>query len=82
MVCLAISTSGRSPNILAALRVARELGITTIGFTGADGGAMTELCDVCLFSPTQETPLIQQIHITAAHVICDLVEHSMFGNKA
>jgi D-sedoheptulose 7-phosphate isomerase len=79
---LAISTSGRSPNILTALRVARELGITTIGFVGADGGVMAELCDACLFAPTRETPLIQQIHITAAHIICNLVEHAMFGNKA
>ena len=79
---LAISTSGRSPNILAALRAARELGITTMGFTGAEGGAIKDICDVCLFAPSQETPLIQQIHITAAHVVCNLVETSMFGNRA
>ena len=79
---LAISTSGRSPNILAALRAARELGITTMGFTGAEGGAIKDICDVCLFAPSQETPLIQQIHITAAHVVCNLVEYSMFGNRA
>ena len=79
---LAISTSGRSPNILAALRAARELGITTMGFTGAEGGSMKSLCDVCLFAPSQETPLIQQIHVTAAHVVCTLVEHSMFGKRA
>jgi D-sedoheptulose 7-phosphate isomerase len=76
---LAISTSGRSPNILAALRAARALGIMTMGFTGAEGGAMKDLCDVCLFAPSRETPLIQQIHITAAHVVCTLVEQSMFG---
>jgi D-sedoheptulose 7-phosphate isomerase len=79
---LAISTSGRSPNIVAALRAARDLGITTMGFTGAKGGAMKDFCDVCLFAPTEETPLIQQIHITAAHVVCNLVEHSMFGKRA
>jgi D-sedoheptulose 7-phosphate isomerase len=79
---IAISTSGRSPNILAALRAARELGITTIGFASADGGAMAALCDVCLFAPSSETPLIQQIHITAAHVICTLVEQSLFGKRA
>ena len=76
---LAISTSGRSSNILAALRAARELGITTMGFTGAEGNLMSDLCDVCLFAPTKETPLIQQIHITAAHIVCNLVECSMFG---
>jgi D-sedoheptulose 7-phosphate isomerase len=78
---LAISTSGRSPNILAALRAARELGITTMGLTGAEGGSMKDLCDVCLFAPTPETPLIQQIHITAAHIVCNLVEYSMFGRR-
>jgi D-sedoheptulose 7-phosphate isomerase len=79
---LAISTSGRSPNILAALRAARALGIGTVGFTGDDGGAMKELCDVCLLAPADETPLIQQIHITAAHAICGLVERSMFGKSS
>jgi D-sedoheptulose 7-phosphate isomerase len=79
---LAISTSGRSPNILAALRAARRLGIATIGFVSAEGGLMKDLCDVCLFAPSQETPLIQQIHITAAHIVCNLVESSMFGNPA
>jgi D-sedoheptulose 7-phosphate isomerase len=79
---LAISTSGRSPNILAALRIARDLGILTIGFTGAEGNSMNELCEVCLVAPSRETPLIQQIHITAAHIICDLVERSMFKKPA
>ena len=79
---IAISTSGRSPNILAALRAARELGITTIGFTSATGGTMKDLCDTCLFAPSDETPLIQQIHITVAHIVCGLVERSIFGNQA
>jgi len=79
---LAISTSGRSLNIVAALRAAREIGIVTMGFTGAEGGPMNEFCDICLFAPAQATPLIQQVHITAAHVICDLVERSMFGVSA
>lgn len=76
---LAISTSGRSPNILAALRAARKIGVVTMGFTGAEGNSMGDLCDVCLFAPTQETPLIQQIHITAAHIVCNVVERSIFG---
>lgn len=78
---IAISTSGRSPNIIAALRAARDLGVTTIGFTGSQGGAMGDLCDVCLFAPTDQTSLIQQIHITAAHIICNLVERSMFSKR-
>ena len=79
---LVISTSGRSPNILAALRAARSLGIVTMGFGGAEGGSMNDLCDVSLLAPARETPLIQQIHITAAHIVCDLVERSMFGKQA
>jgi D-sedoheptulose 7-phosphate isomerase len=77
-VFLAISTSGRSPNVLAALGAARELGIATIGFTGASGGAMPPLCDFCLRAPADETPQIQQIHLVAAHAVCGLVERALF----
>jgi len=81
-VFVAISTSGRSPNVLAALTAAREAGLITIGFTGtAPGGAMAPLCDHCLAAPSAETPLIQQIHIVAAHAICGLVEGNLFGGK-
>jgi D-sedoheptulose 7-phosphate isomerase len=76
---LAISTSGRSPNVLAALRAARQMGIATIGFTGESGGEMRALCDLILAAPSDETALIQQIHITAAHAICGLVEAALFG---
>ena len=78
-VFIAISTSGRSPNVIAALKAAREGGLTTIGFTGTRGhGSMQPLCDHCLAAPAGETPLIQQIHIVAAHAICGLVEGSLF----
>jgi D-sedoheptulose 7-phosphate isomerase len=78
-VFIAISTSGRSPNVIAALNVAREVGLANIGFTGntADN-AMQSLCDHCLIAPSAETPLIQQIHIVAAHTICGLVERNLF----
>ncbi len=76
---LAISTSGRSANILAALKAAREIGIVTIGFSKATPAAMHSLCDLMLGVRSEETALIQQIHITAAHAICDLVERQMFG---
>ena len=79
-VFIAISTSGRSPNVIAALKAAREAGLTTIGFTGsAASGLMRPLCDHCLAVPTDETPLIQQIHIVVAHSICGLVERSLFS---
>jgi D-sedoheptulose 7-phosphate isomerase len=78
-VFIAISTSGRSPNVIAALKAAREVGLTTIGFTGSSAnGFMQPLCDHCLAAPSAETPLIQQIHIVAAHAICGLVESSLF----
>jgi D-sedoheptulose 7-phosphate isomerase len=81
-VFIAISTSGRSPNVLAALSTAREMGITTIGFTGSNDSGMRSMCDFCLCAPTPETPQIQQIHIVAAHAICGLVEHDLFGQVA
>lgn len=80
---IAISTSGRSPNIVAALKAARDSGLTTIGFTGSvANGTMQPLCDHCLVAPSVETPLIQQIHIVAAHAICGLVESTLFGARA
>jgi D-sedoheptulose 7-phosphate isomerase len=82
-VFIAISTSGRSPNVLAAMRAARAIGVTTIGFTGTAPGAaaMRELSDLFLAAPTPDTPLMQQIHITAAHAICETVEQDLFGQK-
>jgi D-sedoheptulose 7-phosphate isomerase len=76
-VFLALSTSGRSPNVLVALKTARECGLVTIGFTGTQGGALRTLCDICLVAPCEETALIQQIYMTAAHVICALVERDL-----
>jgi D-sedoheptulose 7-phosphate isomerase len=76
---LAISTSGRSPNVLAALKAAREIGVTTVGFGGASGANMHALCDLFLAVPSEETSLVQQVHITAAHAICEIVERDLFG---
>jgi D-sedoheptulose 7-phosphate isomerase len=77
-VFIAISTSGRSPNILRAIDVARQQRIVTVGFTGRTGGEMPSRCDMCLRAPSDSTPLIQQIHITAGHIICGLVEERLF----
>src|SRR5712664_152826 len=76
-VLLALSTSGRSPNILAALRTARERGLVTIGFTGSKGEALGTLCDHLLVSPSDDTPVVQQIHLAVAHGICDEIEQTM-----
>ena len=77
-VFIAISTSGRSANILRAIDAAREKRIVTVGFTGRTGGEMPPRCDLCLHAPSDSTPLIQQIHITAGHIICGLVEERLF----
>lgn len=72
-----ISTSGRSANVLAALTAARELGATTIGFTGAEGHDLAALCDECLRAPSTSTPRIQEAHLVAWHLVCDLVERDL-----
>jgi D-sedoheptulose 7-phosphate isomerase len=76
-VLLALSTSGRSPNILAALRVAHEHGLITIGFTGSKGAAMGVACNHLLVAPSDDTPIIQQIHLAVAHGICDEIEQAL-----
>lgn len=76
-VLIGISTSGKSPNVLRALDAAKQIGLVTIGFTGAKGGDMSSCCEVVLHSPSDKTPIIQQIHITAAHAICGLVERRL-----
>lgn len=77
-VFIGISTSGRSPNILKALDACRQKGMVAVGFTGRTGGEMASRCDLCLHAPADLTPLIQQIHITAGHIICGLVEERLF----
>jgi len=69
-----ISTSGKSQNILNALKAARAIGATTIGFTGARANEMLAYTDVCLCVPSNKTSRIQEAHILAWHLICDLVE--------
>ena len=76
-VLLALSTSGRSPNVLAALRTARERGLVTIGFTGSKGETLGALCDHLLVAPSDDTAIIQQIHLAVAHGICDEVEQAL-----
>jgi D-sedoheptulose 7-phosphate isomerase len=77
-VFIGISTSGRSPNILRALRVARDRGLITVGLTGRGGGEMPALCDHCLRTPSDATPRIQEGHISIGHTICWLIERALF----
>ena len=74
---LAMSTSGRSPNVLRALRTAHDVGLVTIGFSGAAETPMRALCRHFLSVASQETAIVQQIHIVAGHVICALVERAL-----
>jgi D-sedoheptulose 7-phosphate isomerase len=74
---IAISTSGRSANVLAGVEAARRLGMVTVGFTGADGGRLCNLVDVCLCVPASITARIQESHILLAHILCELVEREL-----
>jgi len=78
-ILLALTTSGRSPNILAALKTARDMGVTTVGFTGTKGESMRASCDYLFVAPTDDTPVVQQIHMMAMHAICDDVEQALIG---
>lgn len=73
-VLIGLSTSGNSTNVVRAFELAKSMGIVTIAFTGAAGGAMRELADVCLAVPSSVTNHIQEMHITAGHLVCELVE--------
>ncbi len=77
-VFVGISTSGRSPNVLKALRIAREKGLVTVGLTGRSGGDMPPLCDHCLRVPADATPRIQEGHISLGHTLCWLIERAIF----
>jgi len=76
-VLLAISTSGNSANILRVMEAAREHKVGVIGLTGESGGKMRSACDLCLCVPSRSTARIQEMHITIAHAICELVEERL-----
>ncbi|MFQ5749068.1 MAG: SIS domain-containing protein [Planctomycetota bacterium] len=76
---VAISTSGRSENILRAARAARELGARVLGVTGRDGGALAPLCDLAVCAPSRDTPRIQEVHLLFGHLWCELIENGVSG---
>lgn len=80
-VFIGISTSGNSPNVLAALRSARSMGIKTVGLTGKIGGKMADMCDIILKMPSNKTPHIQECHIMLGHIICQIIEDTIFGES-
>lgn len=73
-VALALSTSGRSQNVVAAVRRCRELGIRTIALTGSEGGELADLADLCIAVPHDVTSIVQQVHMAIGHFICEVVE--------
>ena len=73
---IGISTSGNSKNIISALKLGREFGCKTLGFSGRDGGAMNEVCDINLVVPSNNTPRIQEMHILFGHTICQLIDEA------
>jgi D-sedoheptulose 7-phosphate isomerase len=73
-VVIGISTSGKSENIINALKVASKLNCITIGFSGQDGGEMNEICNINLVVPSEDTPRIQEMHIVIGHTICHLID--------
>jgi D-sedoheptulose 7-phosphate isomerase len=78
-VFVAISTSGRSRNVLRGLEEARRKELVTVGLTGTPAGDMPQLCDYCFCVPSSETPKIQECHIVLGHILCGLIEREMFG---
>jgi D-sedoheptulose 7-phosphate isomerase len=78
-ILIAISTSGDSPNIVNAVQLANERSMITIGLLGRDGGNLLSLCRHSIIIPSGDTQRIQEGHITAAHIVCQLVEEKMFG---
>ena len=78
---LGISTSGKSPNVVAGLKAARELGLKTLALSGGDGGPVAASADLALVVPSRQTPRIQEVHITVGHILCDLVDFMLFPEK-
>jgi len=80
-VAIGISTSGNSPNVLLGLKKARQMGLYTIALSGGAGEKMKTAAEISLIVPSQQTPRIQEVHITIGHVICELVEEALFPEE-
>lgn len=76
-IVIGISTSGNSPNVIKGVLKAKELGATTIGFTGQGGGKMRDIVHYILMVPSTNTPRIQECHITLGHVLCEIIDSSL-----
>lgn len=76
---IAISTSGNSPNVLEAVKRAKKLGATAVGFTNEKGGKLKGLVDLCLQVPSTDTQRVQECHMAVGHIVCDIIESTLFG---
>jgi len=76
-----ISTSGNSPNVVAGLEAARELGLRTLALSGGMGGPVAAAAELALVVPSRNTPRIQEVHITIGHILCDLVDYLLFPEQ-
>jgi D-sedoheptulose 7-phosphate isomerase len=76
-VVVGITTSGKSPNVVRALEEANKRGATTVAFTGNGGGPLAEIADLVLLGPDGYSAIVQEVHITLGHIICDLVEQDL-----
>jgi D-sedoheptulose 7-phosphate isomerase len=77
-IAIGISTSGNSINVINGVKAAKKHGALTVGFTGATGGKLIKSVDICIRVPSNDTPRIQEAHITIGHIICQLVEEGLF----
>lgn len=81
-VLIGLSTSGTSPNILEAFKMAQEMGITTVALSGKTGGTLSEISDYILKVPAVNVPRIQEVHLLIGHTICERVEQQLFGDES
>lgn len=80
-ILFAFSTSGNSPNVLAAIQVARVKGVTCIGFTGYTGGKMATECDLCIAVDSKVTARTQEVHILMGHILCEILDGVLMDNE-
>jgi D-sedoheptulose 7-phosphate isomerase len=80
-VAVGISTSGKSPSVLSALRIARKMGITAVGMTGQCSPDMAELVDYCICVPSKRTARVQEAHILIGHILCEIIEHGLSADS-
>tara|TARA_B100001778_G_scaffold299730_1_gene274715 strand:+ start:780 stop:1355 length:576 start_codon:yes stop_codon:yes gene_type:complete len=78
-ILIGISTSGNSSNVINAIKIAKEKKLVTVGFTGIDGGKLNDICDHIIKIPSNDTARIQEGHILIGHIMCELIEKSLFS---